>query len=46
MVFLGKIMSISNRQHLFEAQFTKMLSNTEAELKKCFAYEKGVYFIQ
>ena len=38
-------MSISNRQHSFEAEFIKMLSNTEAELK-CFAYKKNVYFIQ
>ena len=29
-------------QVTFEAQFMKMLSNTEAELKKSVAYEKNV----
>ena len=28
---------------LFEAQFMKNLSNTEAELKKPVAYEKSLY---
>ena len=42
---LGKIISISNMQHLrkFEGQFIKMLRNTKAELKKYVAYKKRVY---
>ena len=39
-----KMVSLYIKQHLatFEAQFMKMLSNTEAELKKSVAYEKNV----
>ena len=35
-------MIIYIKQHLttFKAQFMKMLSNTEAEMKKSFAYKK------
>ena len=36
------LICISNTQVKFEAQFMKMLSNTEAELKKSVAYEKKV----
>ena len=34
---------LSNRQALFKAQFMKRLSNSEAELKKSFAYKKSVH---
>ena len=39
-------MLICIKQHLsnvFEAQFMKKLSNTEAGLKKCVAYKERVY---
>ena len=28
-----------------EAQFMKMLSNTETELKKCCLYKKGIFYV-
>ena len=39
---LGKVMSLFNKHHLatFKTQFTKKLSNTEAEFKKGVAYKK------
>ena len=42
---LSMMMLICIKQHLatFEAQFLKMLSSAEAELKKNFAYKKYVY---
>ena len=33
---------LSNTQATFQAQFMQKLSNTEGELKKSVAYEKGV----
>ena len=33
---------LRNTQATFEAQFMQKLSNTEGELKKSVAYEKGV----
>ena len=41
-VCLFKTMSLCNKQ-TFEYQFIKKLRNTEAELKKSFAYKKIVY---
>ena len=41
---VGKIHVYCNKQYLsniFEAQFMKTLSNTEAELKICIAYKKA-----
>ena len=42
LAYLGKIMSVCNKQHLSKiwAKFIKKLSSTEAELKKYVAYEK------
>ena len=34
---------LSNSQATFKAQFMKRLSNSEAELKKSFAYKKGMH---
>ena len=34
------MMVLSNTQTTFEVQFTKKLSNTEAEMKKSVPYEK------
>ena len=33
---------MSNIEAKFECQFIKKLNNTEADLKKCVAYEKTV----
>ena len=39
---VNEIVPLYGDAYMYEGQFMKKLSNTEAELKKCVAYKKSV----